>query len=100
MPVANKEILTHYGILVLAIASFGGLLFGYHTAVISGALVFLTPAFDLSLSQEGMIVSIMLLGGLAGAFLAGYLSDRLGKKNDAHFGLSVHCRLHHYCHGF
>ena len=42
-----KEVLTSYGILVLVIAAFGGFLFGYHTGVISGTLVFLNPIFQL-----------------------------------------------------
>jgi len=78
--VVAEEKLTLYGILVLIIASFGGLLFGYHIAVISGALVFLGPVFQLSPYDEGIVVSIMLLGGLVGALAAGNLADRLGRK--------------------
>lgn len=75
-----KEVLTPYGLLVLIIAAFGGFLFGYHTGVISGALVFLNPIFQLNPSQEGMVVSIMLLGGLFGAVASGHLADRFGRK--------------------
>src|SRR5690348_9675484 len=76
----SKEALTPYGILSLAFASFGGVLFGYHTAVISGALIFFIPVFHLSPHQEGVLVSIMLMGGLFGALLAGQIANRLGRK--------------------
>lgn len=77
---ANKEALTPYGVLVLIFASIGGMLFGYHTAVISGALVFLSPLFQLTPTQEGIVVSITLLGGLLGAIIAGALANRWGRK--------------------
>lgn len=76
----EKENITSYGILVWIILSFGGLLFGYHVAIISGALIFLTPAFLLSTSAEGFLVAIMLLGGLGGALIAGPMANYLGRK--------------------
>lgn len=75
-----KEHLRPYGIVILIFASFGGVLFGYHTAVISGALVFLSPVFHLSLYDEGIVVSVMLIGALIGALMAGYLADRVGRR--------------------
>lgn len=77
----ERETLTRYGIFVLVVASFGGLLFGYHIAVISGALVFLSSFFQLSIYDEGIVVSIMLLGALIGALATGVFSDRFGRKN-------------------
>jgi sugar porter (SP) family MFS transporter len=48
--------------------------------VIAGALVFLIPDFQLSAADQGMVVSIILLGGLAGALVAGRMADNLGRK--------------------
>jgi SP family galactose:H+ symporter-like MFS transporter len=77
---AHKEHLSRYMIFVVTIACLGGLLFGYHTAIISGALIFLSPIFNLSIAEQGVLVSIILLGALAGALMGGYLADRLGRK--------------------
>ncbi len=76
----SKERFSPFALVVVAIASISGLLFGYHTAVISGTLIFLAPAFQLSPFDEGMVVSTILLGGLVGAIAAGELSERLGRK--------------------
>jgi sugar porter (SP) family MFS transporter len=60
--------------------ALGGALFGYDTGVISGAILFIKKAFDVTPFTEGAIVSGLLLGALVGAAVAGPLSDRLGRK--------------------
>jgi SP family sugar:H+ symporter-like MFS transporter len=60
--------------------ALGGLLFGYDTGVISGALLFIPNDFKLTPFLEGAIVGGLLLGAMIGAALAGRLSDRLGRK--------------------
>jgi MFS transporter, SP family, galactose:H+ symporter len=75
-----KERCTGFLIFTVLVAAFGGFLFGYHTAIISGALIFLEPAFQLTIPQEGMVVSILLVGALIGALFAGSLADRIGRK--------------------
>lgn len=77
---AHKQRLSRYMIFVVTIACLGGLLFGYHTAIISGALIFISPIFNLSIAEQGVLVSIILLGALVGALMGGYLADRLGRK--------------------
>ncbi len=69
-----------YLFYVVIVAAFGGFLYGYHTGVIAGALVFLTPFFHLSTIEQGMVVSILLVGGIFGALLAGTLADKIGRK--------------------
>lgn len=69
------------------VASFGGFLFGYHTAAISGALYFITKDFNLSTFGQEFLVSLILLGALFGSWLGGIISDKIGRKKT--FFLSI-----------
>ncbi len=66
--------------IIAATAALGGLLFGYDTGVISGALLFLREAFHLSPLMLGVVTSIALAGAAGGAAVAGVLADRLGRR--------------------
>ena len=66
--------------LIAATAALGGLLFGYDTGVISGALLFLRDAFQLSPFMQGVVTSIALAGAALGAAAAGDLADRFGRR--------------------
>lgn len=65
------------------ITATGGLLFGYDTGVISGALLFIRQDFELTSFLEGIIVSFLLVGAMIGAFSGGPLSDRIGRRPTA-----------------
>lgn len=65
---------------IAATAALGGLLFGYDTGVISGALLFLREAFHLSNMMMGVVTSIALAGAAGGAAVAGLLADRFGRR--------------------
>lgn len=65
---------------VTAVAALGGLLFGFDTAIISGALPFLREQFALNELMQGWVVSSILLGCGAGALIAGRLSNPFGRK--------------------
>lgn len=61
-------------------ASLGGFQFGFNTAIISGAILFLAADFSLSAVYEGFAVSVILLGALLGSYLSSPLANRLGRK--------------------
>jgi sugar porter (SP) family MFS transporter len=74
---ANKH--SYLGIIAL-FSALGGLLFGYDTGVISGAILFIRKEFFLSTLQVEMVISAVLLGAIIGAAFAGIFSDKIGRK--------------------
>src|SRR5215467_9063876 len=82
---ANSVEQTHTGsarylYLPTAVAAIGGLLFGFDTAVINGAIIFLKHQFALSDAQTEIGASSLLLGCVFGASVAAFTSDRFGRK--------------------
>jgi SP family arabinose:H+ symporter-like MFS transporter len=71
---------TRYVVFLTAVAALGGLLFGYDTAIIAGAIAYLKETFALTAFGEGLAVSIVLIGCMIGAATAGTLSDRMGRR--------------------
>ncbi len=69
-----------YVSLLTSVAALGGLLFGYDTAVIAGAIDYLQEHFSLGEGHKGWAVSSVLVGCMIGAALAGPVSDRVGRK--------------------
>ena len=69
-----------YLIPICLVATLGGLLFGYDTGVISGAIEPLTARFALSDFMKGWASGCVLIGCAAGVLLVGPLSDRFGRK--------------------
>ena len=69
-----------YLIFIALTAAFGGFLFGYDTAVISGTISLVKQQFSLSTLMEGWFVSSALVGCILGVMLAGEMSDRFGRK--------------------
>jgi MFS transporter, SP family, arabinose:H+ symporter len=67
-------------IKVSAVAALGGLLFGYDTAVIAGVIGYLKEKFELSPAGVGWAASSAIWGCVLGAMVAGYLSDKFGRK--------------------
>ncbi len=60
--------------------ALGGFLFGFDTAVISGAEQYIQNIWDLNSVQHGFTVSIALIGTVLGALFGGIPSDRIGRK--------------------
>lgn len=70
----------HFYIIIAVLAAFAGILFGYDTGVVSGAILFINDEFHLSAQTNGLVVSSVLFGALLGAILSGRLADHLGRK--------------------
>jgi MFS transporter, SP family, major inositol transporter len=66
--------------LVTIVATFGGLLFGYDTGVINGALEPMKADLGLTATGEGLVTSTLLAGAAIGALICGKLNDTLGRK--------------------
>ncbi|HEY0447835.1 sugar porter family MFS transporter [Actinophytocola sp.] len=80
-PVAGRRSVRRHVIAAAAVTALGGLLFGYDTGVVSGALLFLKNEFGgLSSLQQELVTSLLLIGAMIGAFGAGRVADRIGRR--------------------
>ncbi|MEU2789166.1 sugar porter family MFS transporter [Streptomyces sp. NPDC007100] len=66
--------------LIWVFGALGGILWGYDTGVISGAMLFIKNDIELTPLLEGMVVSGLLVGAMLGAGLSGRLSDSWGRR--------------------
>ena len=71
---------TRFIILIVSVATLGGFLFGFDSGVINGTVDGLQKAFDSTNIGTGFNVASMLLGCAVGAFVAGRLSDTIGRR--------------------
>jgi sugar porter (SP) family MFS transporter len=69
-----------YLVPICLVATLGGLLFGYDTGVISGAIEFLTARFNLDVVMKGWASGCVLIGCAVGVLTVGPISDRFGRK--------------------
>lgn len=69
-----------FTILITLVATIGGFLFGYDSGVINGTVDGLQQAFGSNSIGTGFSVASMLLGCAVGAFVAGQLADRMGRR--------------------
>lgn len=61
-------------------AALAGILFGYDTGVMSGAILFIAQEFGLSSGMNGIVVGAVLFGAFLGAIVTGHLTDYFGRK--------------------
>lgn len=69
-----------YALMIAVAAALGGLLFGYDTSVISGAILFVRQQFALTSFETELAVSAVLAGAALGAAVAGSFGDRYGRR--------------------
>lgn len=70
----------YFIIIIASIAAIGGLLFGYDTGIIAGALIFIQKSFILTTWMKELIVSSVVLGALLGAIGSGHWANRFGRR--------------------
>ena len=86
-------------IRISVVAAVGGLLFGYDTGVISGALLYIKKDLHANQFEQEAIVAVLLLGAMLGALASGYLADRISRKwtkvisGTIYFAAAIGCAL-------
>jgi MFS transporter, SP family, arabinose:H+ symporter len=80
MPPLRRR-LNRYLLKSTVVGALGGLLFGFDTAVISGAIATLVPTFSLTTRQLGITVASALVGAVVGAMFSGYPGERWGRRD-------------------
>jgi len=66
--------------VIASVATLGGLLFGYDTGVISGALLFMGDELHLTPFTTGLVTSSLLFGAAFGALISGHFANSAGRK--------------------
>jgi sugar porter (SP) family MFS transporter len=65
---------------VSLIAGLGGILYGFDMGIIAAALIYVRSTFSLSTQIEEVVVSVVLVGSMAGAVVGGVFADRAGRR--------------------
>lgn len=80
MPKLSSLVARRNQTVVATIATIGGFLFGYDTGVISSALLYIADDLHLTVSEQSLVVSCLLIGAAFGGSFGGRLSDTLGRR--------------------
>jgi MFS transporter, SP family, sugar:H+ symporter len=75
----REDYVVSRAVMLASVAALGGLLFGFDTAVINGAVTAIRDQFEMGPGLTGFAVSSALLGCVVGAWFAGQLADRRGR---------------------
>jgi MFS transporter, SP family, sugar:H+ symporter len=76
----NEGTRTSFNWLIYIFGALGGLLFGYDTGVIAGALLYINKDLGLTPTLQGVVVSSLLVGAMVGSIVAGPLADAIGRR--------------------
>lgn len=76
----GRDSLNGFVVVAAVVSAIGGLLFGFDTGIISGALLFVREEFALSEGAQQIVVGSLLLAAVFGALVGGPVSDRAGRK--------------------
>lgn len=76
----DKQKITVLLLVAVVVSAVGGILFGFDTGIISGAILFIEHDWNLSTSEESIATSSVLIGAILGAIVGGYSADRVGRK--------------------
>ncbi|MCY7857705.1 sugar porter family MFS transporter [Bacillus sonorensis] len=71
--------------------ALGGMLYGYDTGVISGAILFMKEELGLNAFTEGLVVSAILIGAIFGSGFSGKLTDRFGRRKTIMSAAVLYC---------
>lgn len=71
---------SYYYIWIAFVAALAGILFGYDTGVMSGAILYVAKEFNLTAGMNGLVVGAVLFGAFLGAIVSGWAADALGRK--------------------
>ena len=77
---ANEGTRTSFNWLIYIFGALGGLLFGYDTGIIAGALLYINKDLGLTPTLQGVVVSSLLVGAMIGSIVAGPLADAIGRR--------------------
>jgi SP family galactose:H+ symporter-like MFS transporter len=78
--ISGKKSFPFYSLMVSLIVCLAAFLFGYTTAIISGAMLFISGDMHLTTFEQELVVSAILVGAIFGAWMGGLLSDKYGRK--------------------
>src|SRR4051795_409303 len=76
--------LTRLLLLAAVVSAISGLLYGYDTGIISGALLQIKKDFSIGSGMQQVIAASILLGAVIGALVCSRLSERRGRKGTIH----------------
>ncbi|HEX2987695.1 MAG TPA: sugar porter family MFS transporter, partial [Chloroflexota bacterium] len=75
--------------LAAVVVALGGVLFGYGTAGLSGAILFMSRVFRLSANGVQVVTSLVIIGGILGSAVAGWMGDRYGRRTSLILGAGI-----------
>lgn len=80
LPGSAPRVNRSFIVRISSIAALGGVLYGYDMGIIAAALMFVRHSFLLSTFMQELVVSIVLVGAMAGALTGGAVADRIGRR--------------------